>query len=514
MFTTQSLFLTLVPYLISLCVSLGIGLAVLRRTHVPGAVAFGWLALFETIWTTGYIIQSINPTLAGQLLWNNIQFIGAVGTPVAFFWFCLTYAGVNLASTRQVQRPVNLLSTLVLLFIWTDGLHHLFRINPALVQEGLFYRLVFIDGPLFSIYPLFGYSLLAVGSYFLVRNVFTSPRIYRFQVITVLIGILIPWVTTVLTWLRWVPVLLHDIVPLTFGFSNLIVGYALARYGLFDLVPIAYQSLVEQMDDGILVLQPGGRIQEINPAAQRILGKSFESAVGKSIDSYLPDRFARWSAGINEELALRVGDTDCIFEVRATPLRDNRLQVSGVLVLLRDITGQKASQQALYTMAITDPLTGAFNRRHFFALGEKEVERSIRCGLPVSVVIFDMDNFKLINDTFGHLVGDQVLCALSAYCRDTIRPYDIFARFGGEEFILLLPETRGEQAFQVAERMRARIANHLVDLPQGPVSTSASFGVAELNLLDTPTLDKLVDRADQALYRAKRSGRNRVVWQE
>jgi diguanylate cyclase (GGDEF)-like protein len=168
----------------------------------------------------------------------------------------------------------------------------------------------------------------------------------------------------------------------------------------------------------------------------------------------------------------------------------------------------------LEKMAISDPLTKCFNRRYFFDLAEKEVERSRRYGHPLSVIILDADHFKSVNDTFGHQIGDQTLINLANFCQENIRKVDIFARYGGEEFVILMPETEYEDAHQTANRLRKLVAKTPMISGENEVRITISLGVACWNGQDSLNFDTLLSHADQALYRAKEMGRNRVsVWE-
>jgi diguanylate cyclase (GGDEF)-like protein/PAS domain S-box-containing protein len=166
--------------------------------------------------------------------------------------------------------------------------------------------------------------------------------------------------------------------------------------------------------------------------------------------------------------------------------------------------------EELERRAYTDYLTGLANRRHFLEQAENELTRTVRYGRELSILMLDVDRFKQVNDTYGHKVGDLVLKRLSELCRATLRDVDIVGRIGGEEFAVLLPETGSEQAVQAAERLRAAIAATHVSLGSGlPLRFTASFGVTTLREKEA-NIDMLLNQADQALYRAKNEGRNRV----
>ncbi len=172
----------------------------------------------------------------------------------------------------------------------------------------------------------------------------------------------------------------------------------------------------------------------------------------------------------------------------------------------RDVTALKQAEEQLQRLSTTDPLTGAYNRRMFMDLLTKELQRSGRYGEPFSLLMFDIDYFKRVNDRYGHDAGDRVLQEVVRLSMETIRQADTLARWGGEEFMVLLPRTDGDMAYTMGERLRKRIAGYtFVDAGH----LTVSVGVTSCGRDDT--LDSLLKRVDEALYTAKESGRNQVV---
>ncbi|MBI5138040.1 MAG: GGDEF domain-containing protein [Nitrospirae bacterium] len=163
---------------------------------------------------------------------------------------------------------------------------------------------------------------------------------------------------------------------------------------------------------------------------------------------------------------------------------------------------------------ITDPLTGVHNRRHMEARLAEEIARSRRYGMPLSVILFDIDHFKRINDAYGHQVGDNVLTALGRLATNALHQADIVTRYGGEEFLVIAPSTNLDEAVSAAERLRQKVADHAFvagagDDPRRVIPVTVSMGVACLAGL-SESRDGLLMRADIALYRAKAAGRDRV----
>ncbi len=161
-------------------------------------------------------------------------------------------------------------------------------------------------------------------------------------------------------------------------------------------------------------------------------------------------------------------------------------------------------------LATTDSLTGVANRRHFFDLARLEIERAMRYRRPLSMLMLDADHFKQINDRYGHLAGDEVLRTIAARCRSSLREVDVLGRYGGEEFLVLLPETSSLRAMQVADRLREVVCATPVPTSSGPVAVQVSVGVSSLAAGARGSVETLLDQVDQALYRAKAAGRNKT----
>jgi diguanylate cyclase (GGDEF)-like protein len=181
-----------------------------------------------------------------------------------------------------------------------------------------------------------------------------------------------------------------------------------------------------------------------------------------------------------------------------------------LLIILLNIITVNYFQRQLERMATSDPLTGLANRRVFWDKARSEFTRSRRCQSPLSVLMIDLDHFKRLNDTYGHLAGDEVLKEFAKICQLNLREYDTFARFGGEEFTVILPETEAEKALIVANRLRSAVEAMTVMVDGKAIRYTISIGVSQLGSRDS-SFDDILLRADDALYTAKRNGRNRVI---
>lgn len=180
-----------------------------------------------------------------------------------------------------------------------------------------------------------------------------------------------------------------------------------------------------------------------------------------------------------------------------------------IVAIARDITERKVFEDKLKHLSTTDELTQALNRRKYLEIMDREVERVKRHAAPLSILIFDIDYFKAVNDTYGHDVGDDILKAVAELVRDNVRKVDYFVRWGGEEFVVIIPDTELYKAIIFAEKLRVRMEEHVFDKVG---SITVSVGVSTYEKDDTQ--ETLIKRADRALYQAKQTGRNKVVSSE
>lgn len=288
-------------------------------------------------------------------------------------------------------------------------------------------------------------------------------------------------------------------------------------------------DITSSLGEGVYLLNEYGRLIFLNPEAESLLGWTQEELYDKIIHNVVHDRRLDGSPLLLDDCPLhnvtRTGERytshDEIFirkdgsifpvSVISTPVIENNKIIASVIAF-RDMTEIKEAHDALNRanqllelQATTDSLTGIFNRLKFDEMLIKELARSKRYNIPLSLVMFDIDHFKEVNDTFGHHMGDTVLKELTAHIYINIRKHDYFARWGGEEFMILLTHTTLEPAVQFAENCRVQTEEMNIGGLEG---LTCSFGVTQLKAEDD--LFSFTKRVDTALYRAKSGGRNRV----
>lgn len=301
-----------------------------------------------------------------------------------------------------------------------------------------------------------------------------------------------------------------------------------------NIIRIARGKVMEHLPEMVFVLDANEVIIDANAMAQKWLGKPLEQILGRDPI----DVFREWPRLLQrfffmeyhrEEVDLP-SNPPRTFEVISTPIYNKGGNLEGRVILAYDITERKALENdltaanhklqiqleenerlhaQLQEQAIRDPLTGVFNRRYFTEALESETARAARENTSFSLIILDVDHFKKVNDTFGHKCGDLILKSLASFLLENTRRSDIVCRFGGEEFVILMPDAAMDDARDRAELFRKNFEALSPSCEEKPIKTTFSAGVASFPL-HADSGEALLVAADVALYRSKAEGRNRV----
>jgi len=289
------------------------------------------------------------------------------------------------------------------------------------------------------------------------------------------------------------------------------------------------QAILSAAPDPIVIYNDKGETEYLNPAFVEIFGWSLDELFGKRIPFVPDDQKQITSEKIKElfdsshkvqfetkRLTKKGGSVDVI--VSASCIKNRKGEISQAVVILKDNTEQKQAEKELELLnyrlkheATHDPLTKAPNRRAILDKLTSELIRAERRNLILSIGLCDIDHFKYVNDKHGHQVGDDVLCGFVEVVQRALRPYDLVGRYGGEEFLLVVPDSTGLADEKIYERVRAKVADHKMVTRSGEVSISISIGIAK-NSRGDETADEMLARADAALYRAKENGRNQLAF--
>ncbi len=439
----------LVPFLISLVIAVSVGLYTWRHRTVTGATSWTVVALSEALWILGYIFELISPNLEGKVFWDNVQFLGMFVVPTAWLAFALDYAGRKLPRSKQTWAALTVVPILLMLLVFTDDWHHLIRPDAHLVPAEPFAALTYSFTTTFWFLSLYSYVLTLAGLAVLIDRFIRPQRLYRGQVGVILLGVLILVISTLFTLAGITPYFYRDTTPFAFALSNLVLVWGLFRYQLFDVVPIARDTVFENMRDAVIVLDVQGRVVDLNPAIQRLIGRKLSQVIGQRADRV----FANWPDLVEKyrdvkearsEMTVQVEETRYHVEMNLTPLYDRHGSLKGRLMVARDITERQQAQEAL--QRAHDELEQRVQERTLeLRLANEQLQRQIAERQQAQEALQESERrfrtiFDSVNDaifvhdlTSGDILDvNQTMCKMYDYTREEARRVSVGDLSAGE----------------------------------------------------------------------------------
>ena len=489
-----------------------LGIWSMRYIKKNGSIPFAGLMICSALHSIGYSFELSSLNLHDVLFWSDIQYLGISFLPMLYLAMSIVYTGKNSRNAKLLFIIMGLFGIITLMIHHTTEQHGYYYKNIVLHKNSGLTILTFSKGPWYIVNAVYiNLSFLAASTLFL-NYIFKAPGEYRKQALLMLAGSLFPWIGYAIYLAGYSPYDI-DLTPLMLTIASPVWALALFKYRLLDLSPVARDFIFESMEDGMIIIDSKERLVDFNNAASRIFPCITKKIIGENIRSILsthPGIISILDCGVEKTTCGIIRDINSEtehFRVQASPLVSGRNGETGKIIALMNITEQVALMEELQKLAKTDELTGILNRREFITVSVKEINRARRYSRPCSIIIFDIDHFKSINDTYGHSEGDRALKHIVNIVNENIREIDIFGRYGGEEFTLMLPEVDGDAALHTAERLRLFIENAPLNINGEKICITASFGAAVFNGEDIG-IDELIRRSDEAMYKAKNSGRN------
>ncbi len=524
------------PYSIVLAfsaIAILIVLVVAWNRTAPGALALKGMLLGMFIWAGAYALTWLVTPLEQKIFWLKVMYAGVVSVPAFFLLFALTITHREKWITFRNFLLLSIEPVLVLAIVWIEP-RFLFQSIHASVGNG--YAVMEIErGGLFWFNLAYSYLLILLGLALLAASYRQANTFFKMQYLMIMLGSVVPFLFSAFTHLRSGASAEPDYTPMTFGIAGSIYAYAIFRHKLMDLVPFARSHLIEKMSDGLIVIDTQGRIVDINPAMENFLNANPASFLGKHVSGILSiwnEHLDYLMNGSETRTEMRLPHKPSRYlELRVTPLYDDDQTLSGRIIVFRDITDRKEVekdlrhamdrmqtqlieigllQSQLREQAIRDALTNLFNRRYLEETLERELARAAREVYPLCLVMMDIDHFKDVNDTYGHEAGDFVLKTLAEAVTRQSRQGDFVCRYGGEEFVLVMPNINLEFAKERVGALHRSISSLYIPFGRFNLNVTVSMGVSAFPLHGERKED-LLRAADRALYAAKHAGRNRVM---
>lgn len=514
---------------VSLVANLGLSIAVL--TFDPKSKVnrmYALLTFSVTFWALMKLGQAFAATPETATLCYRIGGLCWVFLPLYYVHFVSAYMKRKIFGTGRYSGPLLfLVAASIYIALWVNGL----MIKDMIPGPwGLTHVPGLLDPAVYQPYLLavFIYATVELARF----AVKAKKRSERARTLLIIAGVIVPLVGGTITEMFlpiWGIHVFELAVPLTTVNAGLI-AYAILRYKVFAITfEYAASTIIDTMGDSLIVVDGEGAITLVNPATGKLLGYRAEEIKGRHINEFIAQQL--FTEKYKRETEARgITKSDVTFlDKEGTPIHISLSAsavggkdgaAAGYVLVARDVRETRelicrieAAREKLEELAVTDPLTEVFNRRFLMLKLKEEYHRALRYRHPFSIALFDLDRFKEINDRFGHNKGDKVLKIIAGWLKASTRATDTVARFGGDEFVIVMPETKKKAALIISDRIREDLEGDI--LPEKYRFVTASIGVASFDPEHPESSDmdveKLLALADDAMYRAKSLGKNRVV---
>ncbi|KIO55166.1 hypothetical protein B4064_3872 [Caldibacillus thermoamylovorans] len=490
--------------------------AIFKKETFSFKPAFLSMIGMAVIYIFGHVFELASRSLEEAVFWVKFQYLGLAFVAPTSLIVVMHYAGLEKYLTRKHLFLIYTIPVITLILCWTNEFHRLFYHSVHLHPHTSAHLIDFEVGPWYIVHGCFTFGSLFVGIIVLLWYFRQTKSVYWRQISILLLAFVLPVLASFLYLMGYSPYGM-DPVPSVMCITSLLYFSAIVSTRFFKLAPVARNHIFESMLDGVLVLNRSLQIIDYNGSAKLVFNQLNPTSMGKPIEEIWAVELVQKISDINGKHEVEwASDNQKHYHVKMTPLmKRDQTMVVGYTIVFRDITNQKQIEERLKELAYMDGLTGIFNRTHFLEKSEEQFVQAIQSGEDLSLIIFDIDHFKKVNDTHGHMTGDLAICHVVEIGKSGLPTDSIFGRFGGEEFIVCLPGMNMSEAGKIAETIRLCFETRPMVTGTFSHTITASFGVAQLNP-GVDTLTTLIQRADQALYHSKENGRNQVTtdWEQ
>ena len=495
---------TVAIYVFTMISSLVVLLMSIYVRKAPKSLWFSYMSLSIFIFIIGYYFEITSLSETSAIIATKLQYIGTCYISPSLLLFVLEYCGKKLSKPFIAALMVIPTITLVLVQMWP--MNTLYYKDTVFITDVVVPYLQVTGAPFYYVFHLYMYSLSVAATVVTFLFFKKSKASVRKPSLTLLLGISITLVGNVINVFK-ISSWKLNLTPIVLSLTCILLGYSIFRQGLYRIVPIAREHIVESMSDGFILVDMQGRFIDANSAALRLLPQLNKTTVGTRIDeleelSWLGDALLRSEFSVADPISAEIKHQ----RISKTIIHFKQQEICSCYMIF-DITDTKQLLNKVSDLAERDSLTGLVHRGAFYDKGWRLLQNSGSACL----LMMDLDYFKNVNDQYGHLKGDEVLKEASITLSKCLRSTDLLARYGGEEFCALLPALGTEDALELAERIRRRMEKCSFQSQKGEFHVTMSIGLAMYNSAKHPSLEELVSDADAALYSAKSSGRNVVV---
>ncbi|MCQ4088020.1 histidine kinase N-terminal 7TM domain-containing protein [Saccharibacillus sp. JS10] len=487
----------------------------LQKTRFSGMRLFIMMSIATAIYTFGSSMELASSTLDEIKFWISFEYLGLPFISPLNLMVVFHYVGRERMMTTKAAAAMLILPAITTGLMLTNDVHGLVYQSMSLRADAPWPLADFAMGFWYVVNGSYTLACGVVGMWLLARHMRQTLNVHRKQTAVMFLGLFLPIGASLIYIMNLTPYHI-DPVPATMSLTNLLYCWAILSSGMLTSTPVVRENILESMSDGVIVLDPAGRIADYNKAASLL----FPFLTRQKIGSLATEVFPKHQLRDEDDDLQFLQDEERVIEwleenetrfyrTRSSPIYFRRGGIyAGRTLVVLDMTENVRLHRKLEHMATHDGMTQIYNRTHFVERSEILLEEASQSKQHLTIALFDIDRFKNINDTYGHDIGDIVIRHVVHCCQIHLGDRDVFGRYGGEEFALCMPGRSLDESFQLLEAIRHELYSTPVLTPAGEIGVTASFGLTEATSnLPLKTLTKM---ADEALYLAKQSGRNNV----
>ncbi|MFP7298386.1 histidine kinase N-terminal 7TM domain-containing protein [Neobacillus niacini] len=485
----------------------------IKAKEAPGARYYILVTYLSAVFTFSYVFEITSVTLEQMKFWLRLEYLALPFIPLCILFMCFEYVGLKIK--KGIFYSLFAAPILTIFVHSTNDLHHFYYKTMEVRSDTTFPILKLDGGPWFYVHSIFTFLCIMFSVIILLKQMKKSLFRFRMQILTMTAGLLVPIIATYF-YMNGLSPYGIDLGPVSMSLSFLFHGAAIVSYQMFNVAPIAMDTIFTSMREGVIVLNQAGMIVDYNPAVMKVIPGLKSRVIGKSLMVMLEGNspLAKiLSEGKEKDYQIHQDGEIIHYQIRFSPVLNKNSQEIGKIITFVDISDRVRLQEKLQQLARMDGLTDVYNRSYFMRRTEKVINSLKINGGNVAVIMFDIDHFKQINDTYGHDTGDRVLTNIASIAKESLRDTDVIGRYGGEEFVICLPYTSLVEAYSLANNIRTRIVEYESDINGIKINVSSSFGISFAKILpekNGQSIQTLMKCADKALYEAKRNGRNCV----
>ena len=488
------------------------------KRDVPASKAFIFLAGILIAWSITLTNQVTVSFSENQVLFlNRLNESIFLFIPLALVFLVDKYASVTRIMQRWVFFLLGISVLVVLATVWTNPFHQLFWRSETVTTIDNRLQILAVKTLSAKVIMVIQHLLIAFSAFHFLNLTILLNRAYHRISTTINISLALTTIFSGISLLN-PDATPYNLLPVALTALTVSLAHLIIDHNIFDLTHVSRITYFDQLGDGAIITSITGTILDINTLIEKRIGHDQSN---KMIGTDILERFPQWKEPFNRTLSTHKDQSTTInfthngeetqFDITMHPQKDMYGFFSTILIKFADVSFYRQLLDQVNELAIRDPLTGILNRRHFELLVNDHLKLAQRYQRKGCLVMLDLDDFKHINDFYGHQLGDKVLTEFCTQMDSQMRKSDIFARYGGDEFVLYLPETDPEGALKAMENFKTFILGTTFEIDGEVITLKCSAGIVPIHRNSLiSTYEELIQLADKAMYAAKADSPNAV----